>query len=338
MGKVADSENAYRQNDRRPTPRKALRGFRFALVGAVAAASIWAAAQQEPTPQKAAPATFDQARAWGDLVKQLSFGPRTPGVAGHIKGRDHIASELKLTCENVRLQEFTHIWSRGAKRVTMWNVVGEQNWKNAKTRVLLIAHWDTRPTADQEWDAAAARRPVMGANDGASGVAVLLELARVLKQTLPPDVGVTYLFTDGEDLGPGLNEMFLGAVHFTKNMPSPRPDYGILIDMIGDKNLEVPMEPNSMQYAPDLVKAIYDHAAEVGLGRTFPKVVGPEIEDDHIPLNKAGLPTVDLIDFDYPAWHTLGDTVDKVSAESLGKVGKLLQTWLEKKPAFQIKK
>ncbi len=222
--------------------------------------------------------------------------------------------------------------------MTMWNVVGDQNWANAKTRVLLITHWDTRPYADQEWDAAAAKKPVLGANDGASGVAVLLELARVLKQTLPPDVGVTYLFTDGEDLGPSLSEMFLGAVHFTKNMPKPRPDYGILIDMIGDKDLQVPMEPNSMRYAPTLHKAVYDHAEKIGLGKTFPKIEGPVIEDDHIPLNRAGLPTIDLIDFDYEHWHTVNDTVDKVSADSLGKVGKLLQSWLEQKPAFQIKK
>ncbi|MEZ0325024.1 MAG: M28 family peptidase [Fimbriimonas sp.] len=281
---------------------------------------------------------FDQGRAWNDLLKQLSFGPRMAGSAGQIKGRDHIVEELKLSCQNVRTQELTHLWSRGAKRMTMWNVVGDQNWANAKTRILLITHWDTRPTADQEWDAAAAKKPIMGANDGASGVAVLLELARVLKQTLPPDVGVTYLFTDGEDLGPSLSEMFLGAVHFTKNMPKPRPDYGILIDMIGDKNLEVPMEPNSAKYAPELLKALYEHAEKIGLGKTFPKITGPEIEDDHISLNKAGLPTIDLIDFDYEHWHTLGDTVDKVSADSLGKVGKLLQTWLEQKPAFQIKK
>jgi hypothetical protein len=146
-----------------------------------------------------------------------------------------------------------------------------------------------------------------------------------------------YLFTDGEDLGPDLDEMFLGAVHFSKNLPTPKPNYGILLDMIGDRDLVVPMEPNSLMYAPDLVHALYDHAEAIGLGKTFPKVEGPTISDDHLSLNEAGIPTIDLIDFDYPAWHTLADTVDKVSAESLGKVGKLLQTWLEKKPPFSLK-
>ncbi|HSI74038.1 MAG TPA: M28 family peptidase, partial [Fimbriimonas sp.] len=114
--------------------------------------------------------------------------------------------------------------------------------------------------------------------------------------------------------------------------------YGILLDMIGDKDLVVPMEPNSRQYAPELMDAFYAHAEAIGLGKTFPKEDGPLIEDDHICLNEAGLPTIDLIDFDYKPWHTLADTVDKVSATSLGKIGKQLQTWLEKKPPYEIVK
>jgi Zn-dependent M28 family amino/carboxypeptidase len=217
----------------------------------------------------------------------------------------------------------------------MWNVIGEQNWKDAKVRVLLLAHWDTRPTADMDPDEAKRLQPILGANDGASGVAVLLELARVLK-VAKPEVGIMYLFTDGEDLGPGLEEMFLGARAFARSMPTPRPDYGILLDMVGDKNLEVPMEPNSQRYAPDLVRELYRHAAQIGLKKTFPMVYGLPISDDHIPLNEAGLPTIDLIDFTYEPWHTHADTVDKSSPESLGKVGKLLESWLTKKPPFVV--
>ncbi len=254
---------------------------------------------------------------------------------GHTKCRDWILAEMGKSCENVRKQELTHKWSKG-KTLTMWNLIGEQNYEKAKHRILLIAHWDTRPFADQDTSAENLKKPILGANDGASGVAVLLELMRVLKDTLPKDTGVMYLMTDGEDVGPGLEEMFLGAVHFSKNLPTLRPDYGILIDMIGDKDLEVPVERNSFDAAPRLVEAIYDHAKAIGLEKTFPYKAGPWIEDDHICLNKVGLKTIDLIDFTYEPWHTMRDLPDKCSAESLEKVGRLLQTWAMKEPAFKL--
>lgn len=279
---------------------------------------------------------FQPGRAWNDLLRQLSYGPRVPGTEGHVKCRDYIQGELKKSCENVRLQPLEHRWSRDGKTYKMWNILGEQNWKSAKRRVVLFAHWDTRPTADQEPDEAKRQRPIPGANDGASGVAVLLELARVLKET-KPDVGILYVMTDGEDLGPGLDEMFLGARAFARQLPTPKADYGILLDMIGDSDLKVPMEPNSLHYAGNLSYQLYKHAASIGLGNTFPMVEGPEIEDDHMPINEAGLPTIDLIDFTYAPWHRLSDTSDKCAPGSLGKVGKLLQTWLQKKPGFDIK-
>lgn len=279
---------------------------------------------------------FDKDRAWHDLVKQVDFGPRVPGTDAHKKCRDWIVEQLKPSCDNVHLQELKHVWSKNGQTKTMWNIVGEQNWKNSKVRVALFAHWDTRPSADQEARPQDRNKPIPGANDGASGVAVLLELARVLKVT-HPEVGIQYVFTDGEDLGPGLDEMFLGADYYAGHMPDPKPNYGILLDMIGDKDLHVPMEPNSLQYAGNLLYDLYRHARTIGLATTFPMVAGPVIEDDHIPINRAGLPTVDLIDFDYDPWHTLQDTPDKCSADSLGKVGKLLQSWLEQRPAYTIK-
>jgi Zn-dependent M28 family amino/carboxypeptidase len=296
--------------------------------------SLQGGGQKDTSP---APTTFQENRAWADLLKQLSFGPRVPGTPAHIKCRDWISDQLKASCDNVRFQELQHTWSQNGKTIKMWNVLGEQNWKDSKVHVVLFAHWDTRPMASQEENEYRRSRPIPGANDGASGVAVLLELARVLKET-HPEVGIQYVFTDGEDLGPELNEMFLGARAYAKQLGANKPDYGILLDMIGDKNLTVPMEPNSMSYARDVVYELYSHAARVGLGGTFPMTQGPTIEDDHIPINQAGLPTVDLIDFSYPAWHTLDDTADKCSAQSLGKVGKLLQTWLERKPAYTPKK
>lgn len=280
---------------------------------------------------------FDKAKAWEHLVKQCNFGVRMPGTKSYDFTKVYLTEEMKKYCENVRLQPFTHTWTVTGKPVAMANIIGEQNWKEAKTRILLLAHWDTRPTSDMDSNPDNYRRPILGANDGASGVAVLLELMRAVKDKLPKDVGVMYLLTDGEDLGPELDEMFLGAKYFAKNMPNPKPDYGILLDMIGDKNLRIPMEPNSLRYAPTLLREFYLNASKIGLKDTFPMNYGPVIEDDHIPLNEAGLPTIDLIDFDYDYWHTQKDTPDKCSAESLGKVGMALESWLLKSPAFKIK-
>ncbi len=269
------------------------------------------------------------------LEKQCAFGTRVPDTKPHDACRDWLKAELAKSCDTVSLQHFTHTWSKTKKPVPMDNIVGEVNWKDAETRVALFAHWDTRPTADQETDPVRAAKPIPGANDGASGVAVLLELARVLKANpLSKKIGVRFVLVDGEDLGPGLDEMFLGAAHYAKS-EGPRGDYGILLDMIGDKDLMVPKEPNSVRLAPKITAALYAHAKTIGLDSTFPDFEQGPIEDDHIPLNAAGIPTVDLIDFDYDHWHTLEDTVDKCSAESLGKVGRLLETWLRKNPAWK---
>jgi hypothetical protein len=280
---------------------------------------------------------FDKAKAWSHLTAQTDFGVRVPMTKGHEACQKYILDEMKKSCDNVRTQDFTYYWEHAKKKVSMANLLGEQNWKDAKVRVVLLAHWDTRPFADQDPDPRFHQNPILGANDAASGVAVLLELMRSVKDRLPKDVGVLYVMTDGEDLGPGLEDMFLGAKEFVKKMPTPKPTYGILLDMIGDKDLRVPKEPQSNREAPQVLKAFYKHCASVGLSSTFPDEFGPDIEDDHMPLNNAGVPTIDLIDFDYPAWHTMSDTPDKCSADSLGKVGAALETWLLKSPPFSGK-
>lgn len=312
---------------------------RLTLTAALALVFTLGAAPQGQAPVAPKPTAsvekFQPARAWADLLTQVQMGPRPAGTDTHVKCKDWLVAEMKKSCDDVRTQEFGHIWSRGAKRIPMWNVVGEQNWKDAKVRVLLIAHWDTRPSAEQDPTFANRRKPIVGANDGASGVAVLLELMRAFKEQAPEGVGIQYLMTDGEDLGPGIDEMFLGAVHYASNLSDPKPDYGILLDMIGDKDLRVPMEPNSIAYARPIIDALYKHAKTVGLDDAFPSEEGPEILDDHLAINRAGIRTIDLIDFDYPSWHTMADTADKCSAESLGKVGRLLETFLRKQPSFK---
>lgn len=322
MGQKSAGARLFR--DARIAAQKPLRGLLgLALVG------FALAAPQTP------PAPFDQAVAWGHLKTQVAFGPRVPETKGHLACRDYLLAELKKTTEDAAIVPFVHRWSRTGKPMRMWNVVGSQNWEKAETRVVLMAHWDTRPTADMEYDPADRDKPIPGANDGASGVAVLLELARAFKDKPVAGVGIQYVLVDGEDLGPGLDEMFLGARKYAASLPAKAPHYGILLDMVGDADLEIPKEPYSQEWAPKLMKDLYVHAAKIGLEKTFPNRRGPEIIDDHHPINEAGIPMIDLIDFTYPAWHTLADDVDKCSPSSLGKVGKLVETWLRANPTFR---
>ncbi len=270
---------------------------------------------------------FSGERAFALLKAQCDIGPRYPGSEGHSKMLEWLITECKKYTSDVVKQEFEHRWSQTGKVLKMSNVIAKMDFGKKKT-VLLLAHWDTRPFADQDPNPNNRRKPIIGANDGASGVAVLLELMRVFKQT-PPGVNIVFLFTDGEDLGPGLDEMFLGAAHFAKNMKKGDYEYGILLDMVGDKNLRIPKEPNSLYYARELVERIWKHAKSMGYEKYFPNEVQMPIMDDHIPLNEAGLPTIDIIDFDYPYWHTLEDTPDKCSPDSLGIVGRVLESFLK---------
>lgn len=282
---------------------------------------------------------FDQEKAWAQLQWQCDFGPRPPETEAHIKCRDRLREEMAKYCDDVHFQQFTHHWSVTGKDVTMWNVLGSQNWKSAKERIVLMAHWDTRPTSDEETDPALKKLPIMGANDGASEVAVLLELMRVLKTKGDPDLGILYVMDDGEDLGPTDDEMYLGAVAFGKDLPSPKPDYGILLDMVGVKNVRIAVEPESFQMCKPLVQAFYTYAQRLRFDETFPAEFGPGVLDDHQSVNKAGVPMMDLIDFEHLAhWHNQSDTPEFCSADSLGKVGRMMELWLTKKPMFRYPK
>jgi len=271
---------------------------------------------------------FDGKRAFELLSKQVGLGPRYPGSPGHSEAQRFILNQLKLYADGTRTDEFT---SRiGGKTLEMANVVG---WFNPDARkwVLLAAHWDTRPTADCEVTAEKRAKPIPGANDGASGVAVLLELARVFHERRP-QVGVLMVFFDGEDYGPGESAMYLGAKHFASDIKTSaavadRPvkiDYGILLDMVGDKNLGIYRERHSVDAAPDVVEKVWSAAKSLGCADKFRPEVRYTIEDDHVPLIRAGVRCIDVIDFDYGPWHTLDDTPDKCSPESLKAVGEVV--------------
>lgn len=264
--------------------------------------------------------SFDAERAFADLERQVAFGHRVPGTEAHALTRDWLAASLRELTPNVGISEFTGVFA-GSEAV-MYNIVA--SFQPEKTeRILLCAHWDSRPFADKDPDPANHTSPVPGANDGASGVAVLLEIARAIT-AVPPQMGVDIALFDGEDGGAYGDDStwLLGSRHFAASMPaSYRPSYAVLLDMIGDRDLELSRDVNSMYAAPAVWKRAMTAAAACSIDVSTREI---GVTDDHIPLIERGIPAIDLIDFDYPYWHTIADTPDKCSAGSLGKIGRLV--------------
>lgn len=290
------------------------------LCAAVASGCYNAASQTAQSKPKAggpvARPQFDGEAALAMIRTQCEFGPRVPGTTAHAKAAEWMKSELEKTADRVVVQEFTY------RSLRLRNILGFFN-ESAPRRVLLCAHWDSRPTADMEIVPAKRRLPIPGANDGASGVAVLLQLAGMFKKQ-PPPVGVVVAMLDGEDYGDFERDegVFLGSRYLAANLHAiGRPQYGILLDMVGDRDLRIYREGNSEMRAKHVNDRVFGIAGELGLRRYFPDYVRYTITDDHIALNDAGIPCIDLIDFDYAPWHTLDDTPDKCSATSLRLVG-----------------
>jgi Zn-dependent M28 family amino/carboxypeptidase len=282
------------------------------------------AAPGQARPGRAAreliPVDFDADSAHALIARQVAFGPRVPGTEGHAAQLAWMVETLEGLADTVEVQRFTHAALSGDS-VEMANVFA-RFLPDERDRILLVAHWDTRPMAEADPDSTRRDEPIPGANDGGSGVAVLMEIARVLSSHSPP-LGVDLLFTDGEDYGPG--EMYLGATHFAANPPPGyRPLYGILVDLVADRSPVFPVEAQSELYAPEVVDLVYRTAREIGMGRYFPEVTGSSVEDDHIPLNRAGFRTIDIIDMDFPHWHTHGDALENTSPEGLEAVGEVL--------------
>jgi len=264
--------------------------------------------------------------AYGLVQRQVDFGPRVPGSDGHRAQLAWMVETLTPLADTVFTDTFSHTTKEGValELTNVHAVFGPQKGR----RILLLAHWDTRPTSDQASDPADKAKPVPGANDGASGVAVLLELARLFHEQAPP-TAVELLFVDGEDYGPTTDDMFLGARHYARTRVTESPPlFGVLLDMVGDTDLRLPMEGYSLEAAPQVVQRVWGLAQQLGYGTVFVSEVGQRILDDHLPLIDAGVPTIDLIDFDYGPgnayWHTPLDTPDKVSPRSLEIVGEVV--------------
>jgi hypothetical protein len=270
---------------------------------------------------------FDAERAYGFLVTQTDFGPRNPGSDGHLACSRYLETELAAAGATVDLQAFMHYDQEKGEVLNMTNIIGSF-YPEKTARLVLCAHWDTRPFADKD-QPENYHLPILGANDGASGVAVLLEIARQIHDVEPP-VGIDIVFFDGEDYGRegDLDNYCLGSRYFIANNVKYFPKFAILLDMIGDAQLSIPVEGYSKTYAPTVVETVWNIAEKLGIYQFQPDVRG-YVFDDHVILNEGGIPAIDIIDFEYPDashryWHTLEDTPDKCSPRSLKVVGDVL--------------
>lgn len=266
------------------------------------------------------PREFDGARAMTRVEEQLAFGPRIPGSDGHRAMAAWLDSLARASSDTVVVQRWTHVTVAGDS-LPMVNVVARFR-PDLADRVLYLAHWDTRPVADA--DTTAGMGPVPGANDGASGVAVLLGVMDALR-ALPPEVGVDLVFADGEDYGDFSGErrdVLIGSTHYAANpVATGRPRFAVVWDMVGAANLRIAQESQSSVAAPDVMELVWGVAEQMGYGHIFVRDAGGSVIDDHIPLIQAGIRAIDVIGWPYTHWHTEADTFDKISRESLEAVG-----------------
>lgn len=280
-------------------------------------------------------AVADADSAMSYVAAQVAFGPRTPGSEAHRECRSWLAGKLtSLGVENVAVSEEAVTTTDGVGR-TVYNIFGSIN-PGATRRVLLLAHYDTRPHADEDPDPANRSTPLDGANDGASGVAVLLDVARALRANPLDSIGVDILLTDLEDSGTDGDDTSwcLGTQKWVENMPytdGNLPVYGILLDMVGGRDARFNREMISDSYAHAICDKVWAVAAASGLTARFPNERGGAVIDDHLYINRAGIPCIDIIESANPAtgtfnptWHTLGDNIGAIDPATLAAVGQVV--------------
>lgn len=273
-------------------------------------------------------APFDGQGALEFSRQQCDFGPRVPATTAHTKCAEWLTTTLQASCDTVIVQQATVTTGQG-KPLGIKNIIGVIN-PSAEQRLLLLAHWDTRPWADNDPDPANHGKPVMGANDGASGVAVLLQLARQLKAE-GTTLGIDILLVDAEDMGITDNEESwgLGTQYWTQHphVAGYKPLFGILLDMVGAPDATFTREYHSQYYANSFVDLVWKNAA----GSHFIDAQGGAVTDDHVFVNNAGIPCIDIIDMRSdsdtgfcPVWHTIDDTMGHLSPITLAEVGQTL--------------
>jgi hypothetical protein len=285
---------------------------------------------------KAEPVAFDAKRAMGYLEDVCKLGPRMSGTASMTKQQELLEKHFTKLGDKVAWQKFTARQRSVRQPIEMANLI--VSWKpDAKRRVILCTHYDTRPIADQDPDPKNRNKPIVSANDGGSGVALLMELAHHMNK-LPANVGVDFVFFDGEEyVFEPRDEYFFGSAHFGKEYAENRKKSdkvyvaAILLDMIAGKDLNLPVEQNSALAAGKLVEDVYKVAAQLKApafkGNEYSR--GP-VDDDHVMLNKHGIPAIDLIDFDYKHWHCLTDLPANCSGENMEQVARVLSVWLQR--------
>lgn len=293
------------------------------------------AAQPAPQAKQVVIPQFNADSAYNYVAKQLEFGPRVPGSEAHKQCAEWFIDFFNEKADTVYVQDFrTRLYNGNG--IDGKNIIAAFN-PEAKKRILLAAHWDSRPFADHDPDEKNWNTPIDGANDGASGVGVLMEIARLMKET-PTNVGVDIILFDLEDYGAPyyLNLMTnddwaLGSQYWSKNphIYNYRAYFGILLDMVGAPNAKFPKEYYSQQFAPALSNDVWRIAREIGYSDYFTNELGHPINDDHIYVNvHARIPMIDIIHLEnnsessfYPYWHTVKDNIEQIDPKTLGMVG-----------------
>lgn len=281
---------------------------------------------------------FNQDSAYKYVAKQVAFGPRVPNTEAHRECAIYLENKMKSYTPDVLVQEFRQRAYDGTV-LNGYNIISQFN-KSARKRILLAAHWDSRPFADHDPDEANHHTDIDGANDGASGIGILIEIGRLMAEQ-PTKVGIDIIFFDLEDFGVpdfedySSNESWaLGSQHWARN-PMPfgySANYGILLDMVGAEDAVFLMEHYSMYFAPHIVKKVWKKAAAIGHGDHFLFEDGGIVMDDHIPVNEImKIPMINIIHYDpstesgfFPHWHTVNDNLDHIDPYTLGVVGEVV--------------
>ncbi len=284
------------------------------------------------------PSSIDGQRAYEYLKQICKIGPRTAGSEANTKQRELVKNHFQRNGAEIKEQKFRAVHPVTGEQLAMVNLIGSWNPDKLR-RVVIGAHYDTRPHADQEDDPARQQLPFLGANDCASGVALLMEISNHLS-TLNTPWGVDLVLFDGEELvfgnDPGVGgEYFLGSEEFARIYAEKRDRRGgkmryvagMVLDMVGGRNAQIKQDPTSQRNAPAVVQEVWKVARALKV-KSFSTRTGREVRDDHISLLKVGIPAIDLIDFDYPYWHKADDLPENCSAESLADVGRVIITWL----------
>ncbi len=278
--------------------------------------------------------TFNADSCFAKLKAQVDFGPRTPGSEAHKLTAEYIQNALRNYGAEVNVQKTSAVTAQG-KTIPVYNILGRYNTA-CNNRILLLAHWDTRPWADEDINKKNHDKPIDGANDGASGVAVLLEISRLLNSNPIENTGIDLLFVDAEDSGDSGDDTSwcLGTQLWVKEMPytsQNKPKFAVLLDMVGGKDAKFHREYFSDRYAHSIVNRVWSVASVSGYGSRFINEPGSGITDDHLVINEAGIPAIDIIENKNPetgsfnpTWHTLSDNIGNIDKSTLKAVGQVI--------------